>query len=74
MGKTVFYLGWSHAYSWGSGLSGYLIFTIVDDVVAAMVPDAIIMATLTLSLCSLGLDATRRVVPCGRFAHLGLVR
>jgi hypothetical protein len=29
--KPVFYAMWSHAYSWGPGLPGCLVFTIVDD-------------------------------------------
>jgi hypothetical protein len=30
--KLAFYLGWSHAYSWGSRLPDYLVFTMADDV------------------------------------------
>jgi hypothetical protein len=46
----------------------------VDDVGAAMVLGAIIWDTPTPGFCSLGLGATRRVVPCGRFAHSGPIQ
>jgi hypothetical protein len=32
-------------YSWDPGLAGCLVFTVTDDVGAAMVPGVIIMAT-----------------------------
>ena len=68
--KPPFYPG--HAYSRGTGLPNCRIFIVVDDVGAAMVPGAIILAT-TLGFCSLGLDVARRVVPYGRSAHSSLV-
>jgi hypothetical protein len=72
--KLVFYLRWSHTYSWGPGLPGCLVFTMADDMGAAMVPGVIIMATPTPGLRSLGLGVARRVVPYGRSAYSGLVR
>jgi hypothetical protein len=54
--------------------SDCLVFTVADDVGAAMVPGVIIMATSTLGLRSLGLGATRRIVPCGMSAYSVLVR
>jgi hypothetical protein len=72
--KLVFYLGWSHAYSWGSRLPDYLVFTMADDVGATMVPYIIITATSTPGLRSLGLGATRQIVPYGRSVYSGLVR
>jgi hypothetical protein len=51
-----------------------LIFTMVDDVRAAMVLGVIVLALPTLGLRSLGLGAARHVVPCERSAHSGLVR
>jgi hypothetical protein len=71
--KPAFYRGWSHAYSWGPGLPSSLVFSVTEDLGAAMVPDVIIMATPTPGLCSLGLGAARRVVPCRRSAYSGLV-
>jgi hypothetical protein len=68
--KLAFYLGWVHAYSRGLGLSGYCI----SIAGATMVPSAIIPAMLTLGFRSLGLGVVRRVVPCRRSAHSGLVR
>ena len=53
--KPVFYPGWSHAYSWGLGLPTCLVFAIMDDVGAAMVPCIIIMAMPTPGLRSMGL-------------------
>jgi hypothetical protein len=52
--KPTFYAGWSHAYSWGPGLTVCLVFIVVDDMGAVMVRGVIIMATLTPSLRSLG--------------------
>jgi hypothetical protein len=71
--KLAFYPGWHHLYSWGPWFPICLVFTMADDVGVAMVLGAIIMATPTLGLCSLGHDATRRVVPCRRSTHSGLV-
>jgi hypothetical protein len=71
--KPAFYPGWSHAYSWGLWLPSCLVFTMADGVEAAMVPGVIILATPTPVLRSLGLGASRRVVPCGRSAHSCLV-
>jgi hypothetical protein len=65
----MFYPRWSHAYSWGPGLSGCLIFTLVDEVGAAMVPGVIIMATSTPVLHRLGFGAAHRVAPRGRCAY-----
>jgi hypothetical protein len=55
------------------GLPGYLVFTMADDVGAAMVLSIIIMATSTPGLRSLGLGSTRHVVPCERSAYSSLV-
>jgi hypothetical protein len=71
--KLAFYLGWSRAYSLDPGLPGCLVFTIADDVGAAMVPSIIIMAMPTPDLRSLGLGAARRVVSCKRSAYSDLV-
>jgi hypothetical protein len=48
----MFYLGWSHAYSWGPGLPSCLVFTTTYDVGARMVLGVII----------LGLGVARRLV------------
>jgi hypothetical protein len=72
--KIAFYLGWSHTCSWGLGLLDCLVFTVADDVGAAMAPGIIILATSTHGLHSLGLGAARRVVSYGRSTHSSLVR
>lgn len=46
----------------GPGLPDCLVFTVADDVGAAMVPFVIIMVTPTPGLRSLGLVVARRVV------------
>jgi hypothetical protein len=71
--KLVFYPRWCHLYSWSPRLPSCLVFTVADDVGVTTVPGAIIMATPTLGLCSLGHDATCHVVPCWRSAYSGLV-
>jgi hypothetical protein len=55
------------------GLPGCLIFTMADDVGAAMVLGIIIMATPTPGLRSLGLDATCHIVPYERCTYSDLV-
>jgi hypothetical protein len=45
--KLAFYPRWSYTYSWGPWLHGCLIFTMVNDVRAVMVPGVIIIAIST---------------------------
>jgi hypothetical protein len=60
--KSVFYPGWSHAYSWGLRVSGCLVFIVADGVRATIVLSVTILATPTPGLHSMGLGAARRVV------------